>query len=49
MFDDIDLNGIQDENARQLIHRLLNLIEQLSADMRNYQAENQRLRDETTG
>ena len=46
MFDDIDLTGIQDENARQLIHRLLNLIEQLSADMRNYQAENQRLRDE---
>jgi hypothetical protein len=29
-----------------LIHRLLNLIEQLSADLRDYQAENQRLRDE---
>jgi hypothetical protein len=46
MFDNIDLNGIQDENARQLVHRLLNLIEQLSADLRDYQAENQRLRDE---
>ena len=46
MFDEIDLTGIQDENARQLIHRLLNLIEQLSADLRDYQAENQRLRDE---
>ena len=46
MLDDIDLTGIQDENARQLIHRLLNLIEQLSADLRDYQAENQRLRDE---
>jgi hypothetical protein len=46
MFDDIDLTGIQDENARQLIHRLLNLIEQLSADLRDYQAENRRLRDE---
>ena len=46
MLDDIDLTGIQDENARQLIRRLLNLIEQLSADLRDYQAENQRLRDE---
>jgi hypothetical protein len=34
MFDDIDLTGIQDENARQLILRLLNLIEKLSADLR---------------
>jgi hypothetical protein len=46
MFDDLDLTGIQDENARQLIHRLLNLIEKLSADLRDSQAENQRLRDE---
>jgi hypothetical protein len=46
MFDDIDLTGIQDENARQLILRLLNLIEKLSADLRDSQAENQRLRDE---
>lgn len=46
MFDDIELSAIQDENARQLIKRLLNLIEQLSADLRDAQAENQRLRDE---
>src|SRR3989337_1008461 len=46
MLDDIDLTGIQDENARQLILRLLNLIEKLSADLRDSQAENQRLRDE---
>ena len=37
---------IQDENARELIRRLLNLIEQLSADLRAAQAENQGLRDE---
>jgi hypothetical protein len=46
MFDDIDLSAIQDENARQLILRLLNLIEKLSADLRDAQEENQRLRDE---
>jgi hypothetical protein len=46
MFDDLDLAAIQDENARRLIHRLLNLIEQLSADLCDYQAENQRLCDE---
>ena len=46
MFDNLDLNAIQDENARQLIMRLLNLIEKLSADLRDAQAENQCLRDE---
>jgi hypothetical protein len=46
MLDDIDLTSIKDENARQLIVRLLNLIEQLSADLRDAQVENQRLRDE---
>ncbi len=46
MLDDFDLNAIPDENARQLIRRLLNLIEQLSADLREAQAEIQRLRDE---
>jgi hypothetical protein len=46
MFDEIDLSNIQDENARQLIVRLLNLVEALSADLRDAQAENQRLRDE---
>ena len=46
MFDNLDLQAIHDENARQLIRKLLNLIEQLSADLRDAQAENQRLRDE---
>ena len=46
MLDNLDLNAIQDENARELIRRLLNLIEQLTADLRDAQAENQRLRDE---
>jgi DNA replication initiation complex subunit (GINS family) len=46
MLETIDLSGIQDENARQLIGRLLNLIEELSADLRDAQAEMQRLRDE---
>ena len=46
MFDNLDLNAIQDENARELIQRLLNLIEKLTADLRDAQAENQRLRDE---
>src|SRR3972149_4583659 len=46
MLDKLDLNAIQDENTRQLIRRLLNLIEQLSADWREAQVEIQRLRDE---
>jgi hypothetical protein len=46
MIDDIDLSRIQDENARELVERLLNLVEKLSADLRDVQAENQRLRDE---
>jgi len=46
MLDDLDLAGIQDECARALIVRLLNLIEDLSADLRAVQEENQRLRDE---
>src|SRR3972149_5833742 len=46
IFEHPDLQAIPDENARQLIHKLLNLIEQLSADLRDAQAENQRLRDE---
>lgn len=46
MFDNLDLTSIQDENARELIGRLLNLIEKLSADLRDAQAEIQRLRDE---
>jgi len=46
MLEGIELSAIQDENARQLIRRLLNLIEKLSADLRDKQAENQVLRDE---
>jgi hypothetical protein len=46
MLDPVDLSNIQDENARQLIDRLLNLIEAVSADLRNAQAEIQQLRDE---
>jgi len=46
MLENIDLSSIQDESARQLISQLLNLIEALSADNRDAQAENQRLRDE---
>jgi hypothetical protein len=46
MLDDLNLSGIQDEHARALLVRLLNLIEDLSADLRAAQDENQRLRDE---
>ena len=42
----IELSAIHEENARQLIRRLLNLIEKLSADLRDKQAEIQALRDE---
>jgi peptidoglycan hydrolase CwlO-like protein len=46
MIDDLDLNAIQDKNAREVIMRLLNMIEQLSAELREVKEENQRLRDE---
>ena len=46
MEENVDLSQIQDENARELIGRLLNLVEKLSADLRDAQAEIQRLRDE---
>jgi hypothetical protein len=42
----VDLSNIQDENARELIVQLMNLIEAVSANLREAQAENQRLRDE---
>ena len=42
----IDLSDIRDESARELIVRLMNLIEAVSADLRDAQAEIQRLRDE---
>ena len=46
MLEGLDLNAIRDENARLLIRRLLNLIEKLSADLRDAQTEIQALRDE---
>jgi hypothetical protein len=46
MFEELDLSRIQDENARELIVRLLNLTEKLSGDLREAQIEIQRLRDE---
>jgi hypothetical protein len=46
MLDKLELNAIQDENARELIRQLLNLVEKLSADLRDAQIEIQHLRDE---
>jgi hypothetical protein len=46
MFDNLDLTSIQDETTRELVGQLLNLVEKLSADLRDAQAEIQRLRDE---
>jgi hypothetical protein len=46
MFEDIDLHQIREENARELIVRLLNLVEKQAADLRDAQVEMQRLRDE---
>jgi len=45
MFEDIDLNAIQEENARELVKRLLNMVEALSGEVRELRVENQRLRD----
>ena len=46
MLEEIDLSNIRDENSRELIVRLMNLIEAVSSDLRDAQAEIQRLRDE---
>jgi len=46
MFEDLDLNAIQEENAREVVKRLLSTIEQLSGAVQELRAENQRLRDE---
>lgn len=46
MLEDIDLNGIQEENARKLVRILLNQIEELSASLRDARVEIQQLRDE---
>lgn len=46
ILEEIDLSSIQDEKVRELIRRLLNLIEKQASDLREAQSEIQRLRDE---
>ena len=46
MLEDLDLHSIVEEQARELVRRLLNVLEDVMADLRAAQAENQRLRDE---
>jgi len=46
MFENIDLSAILEEKTRELVKGLLNFIEQLSSNLREVRAENQRLRDE---
>jgi len=46
MFEDINLNAIQDKLVRDQMRQLLNLVEKLSADVRALREENQILRDE---
>ena len=46
MLEDLDLHSIVDEQTRELVRRLLNVLEDVMADLRAAQAENQRLRDE---
>lgn len=43
---DIELDGIAEPRARELIRRLLNLLEDVMSDLRKSQTENQRLQDE---
>jgi Transposase IS66 family. len=46
MLEDLDLHSIVDEQARALVRQLLNLLEDVRADLRAAQAEIQRLRNE---
>jgi hypothetical protein len=46
MLDLLDLNRIQDDDARQAIRLLLNLVEEVKQENRTLREENQRLRDE---
>ncbi len=46
MLEDLDLHSIADEQARELVRQLLNLLEDVRTDLRAAQAANQRLRDE---
>lgn len=43
---EIDLTQIEDEKMRQLVGSLLNMIEDMTTNIRRLEAENQRLRDE---
>ena len=46
MLEDLDLSGLPDQRSRELVLRLLNLLETVTADLRTAQVELQRLRDE---
>jgi len=46
MLEDLDLHSIADAQARELVRRLLNVLEDVRADLRAAQAEIQRLRNE---
>lgn len=46
MLEELDLNSIEDEKARQCIIQLMNIVEELNAALRAAQNEVQRLRDE---
>jgi hypothetical protein len=46
MLEELNLDGIQDENSRQCIKKLLNIIENLVSENRALREEVQRLRDE---
>ena len=46
MLEDLDLHSIADEQARELVRQLLNLLEDVMADLRAAQADIQRLHDE---
>ena len=48
MLEDLDLHSIADAQARALVSRLCNLLEDVRADLRAAQAEIQRLRNEIT-
>ena len=46
MLEDLDLHSIADDRARELVRQLLNLLEDVTADLRAAHAEIQRLHDE---
>src|SRR5438105_807882 len=46
MLEDLDLNSIADDRARELVRQLLNLLEEVMTDLRVAHAENQRPRNE---